>query len=300
MPWEPQPPEPPPATPPEPTSTSPDAPAPPPSETPLPEPLVPPADDAPTTATAGLISAAPVGWAPEPPPAAGSSPIVGWVPPTPAVAAAASGDLVISPVLPRVVAYIFDALILGLVNVAIQVALGVYGTDGVIRLATTPEAIAASLIGALIDVLYFVGLWRSSGRATVGMRIMHLRVVDIATGATMSVGAAARRWLLLQGVLTLGLLAINVATPGDPSLGFVAAVVWILVLLVSTATSPQKQGVHDRWASSVVLRPAGAGSGAAVVTCLVIIFAIGILPIIALILLGSQLSTILSEIGQSI
>ena len=45
----------------------------------------------------------------------------------------------------------------------------------------------------------------------------------------------------------------------------------MLILLITTATDPLHQGLHDRWARSVVVQPAPGGSGAAVVTCLVMV-----------------------------
>jgi hypothetical protein len=40
----------------------------------------------------------------------------------------------------------------------------------------------------------------------------------------------------------------------------VGSVAWNLVLVASTITSPTKQGLHDRFASSALVRPAGAGN----------------------------------------
>jgi hypothetical protein len=76
----------------------------------------------------------------------------------------------------------------------------------------------------------------------------------------------------------------------------------VIVLLVSTVMSPTKQGLHDRFANSAVVRPAGAGSGIAM-ACLVIVialFVLAILSIVALIFVGGQVSTILSDIGNSV
>jgi hypothetical protein len=65
------------------------------------------------------------------------------------------------------------------------------------------------------------------------------------------------------------------------------------------------QGLHDRWAKSVMVRPESATStgGAWFATCLIFILVIGLLilvPIVALILLGGQVSAILSAVGASI
>jgi len=76
------------------------------------------------------------------------------------------------------------------------------------------------------------------------------------------------------------------------------------VLLVTTIGSPTKQGLHDRFANTALVRPAGAGSGGLVIGCLLIIGLLVILPIIVLGVLvglyGDQIKEILSEIGNSI
>jgi hypothetical protein len=66
--------------------------------------------------------------------------------------------------------------------------------------------------------------------------------------------------------------------------------------------SPTKQGLHDRFANTAVVRPATAGSGAAM-ACLVIAIVIALAAlaaIIGLIFLGGQVSSILSAVGESV
>ncbi|HEX5828602.1 MAG TPA: hypothetical protein VFY23_13840, partial [Candidatus Limnocylindrales bacterium] len=72
--------------------------------------------------------------------------------------------------------------------------------------------------------------------------------------------------------------------------------------LYTTATSPTKQGLHDRFAGTAVVRSATAGNGGAL-ACLVvalIIPVIAIVSLIALIGLGGQVSSILSTVGESV
>ena len=69
------------------------------------------------------------------------------------------------------------------------------------------------------------------------------------------------------------------------------------MLFISTVTSPTKQGLHDRFANSAVVRPTNAGNGL-VYTCLFILVGlpiIALLAIIALYYLGGQVSSILSN-----
>jgi len=45
---------------------------------------------------------------------------------------------------------------------------------------------------------------------------------------------------------------------------------WAVVLLLTTISSPTKQGLHDRFANTAVVRPAGASSSV-IIGCLVIV-----------------------------
>ena len=79
--------------------------------------------------------------------------------------------------------------------------------------------------------------------------------------------------------------------------------IWSLVLLITTATSPTKQGLHDRFANSALVRPSTAGDGLAW-TCLIVLLilpiVIALIAIVALIGLGGQVSSILSAVGKSV
>ena len=77
----------------------------------------------------------------------------------------------------------------------------------------------------------------------------------------------------------------------------------MIVLLITTATSPTKQGLHDRFANTALVSPSGQGASGLAKACLIIVvvlFLLFVLSIVALILLGNQVSSILSEIGESI
>jgi hypothetical protein len=85
-----------------------------------------------------------------------------------------------------------------------------------------------------------------------------------------------------------------------PVVGGLIALVWWIILLVTTATDRLHQGMHDRWAGSVVVQPAPGGSGAAVVGCLVLIALALFVPFIAFLLVSDDLRDILSRVGTSI
>src|SRR4029078_10799022 len=75
-------------------------------------------------------------------------------------------------------------------------------------------------------------------------------------GRPLTMDQAIRRWLGLGDVITLlGVL------PAAAGLGRLLLFVWAIVLLITTATSPTKQGLHDKLANSAVVRPVSGGDG---------------------------------------
>jgi uncharacterized RDD family membrane protein YckC len=263
------------------------------------QPETPPAASEEPQPPAGIISAAPVGWVPppgdaaDPPPADG--PVVPWSAPAAPVASTGVGPaaegVVIARVFPRLVAYFVDVLILGALGLAVSVPLGLYGRD---RDSTLALGVAAVLV--VVDLVYFVGLWTSGLQATLGMRLLRLRVLNAATAGSLPVNDALLRWLGLTGAI--GILGL---VPGVDTYIVPLGAVWLLVLLITTGSDRLRQGLHDKWARSVVVQPAPGGTGLAVATCLVLILFFGVLlPIAGIALYGDRLRDILIEIGNSV
>jgi hypothetical protein len=122
--------------------------------------------------------------------------------------------------------------------------------------------------------------------------------VGNADGKALSLEQAVRRWLGLGS--WIGLFAIVSSLAGISAL---IELLWVIVLLITTATSPTKQGLHDRFANTALVSPSGQGASGLAKACLIIVgvlFLLSSLSIVALILLGDQVSLILSEIGESI
>lgn len=230
--------------------------------------------------------------APAPPPPGGGS--VLWAlpaAPAPQTAVSVTDGVVIAGVFSRIVAYSADTLLLLSLNLAVSGLLGLYdeGRDETL-------AFIVSVVLVAVDLLYFVGLWTSGWQATLGMRLLKLRVLGATSAGTLSINDAVLRWLALSGAISILTLVPGIG----PYIGLIV-VVWLLPLLFSTVTNRLHQGLHDRWARSVVVQPAPGGSGAAVVTCLVLVVLVGfVLPIVALALAGDQLQEILVQIGESI
>jgi uncharacterized RDD family membrane protein YckC len=212
-----------------------------------------------------------------------------------------------SGALPRFVAYFVDGIILGIIGAAIQaviyaVGLPVAGLSVADAYGNAPAYLAIGVVAVVVvtavEAAYFILLWASDGRATLGMRLLKIQVGDATDGRTISKETAFRRWLALGAWLPA--LVVVPALAGLANLVFL---VWSLVLLVSTVSSPTKQGIHDRFANTAMVQPAGGSSNGMVMGCVVIlavVVGLVVLSFIALIFLGGQVSSILSEVGGSI
>jgi uncharacterized RDD family membrane protein YckC len=292
--------------PPEPAAQPPDAAPEPDAETarfPVPQtPRTPETPDTPGApeppAPVGIISAAPVGWVPPSGDASGTptdGPVVPWSAPAAATAATAVGQaaegVVIARTFVRVVAYVVDVLILGALGLAVSIPLGLYKND-----ADRTLALVVGVVLVVVDLVYFVGFWTSRLNATLGMRLLSLRVLNSATAGSLPFNDALLRWLGLTGAI--GILAL---VPGIDVYIVQIGLIWLLVLLFTTAIDRLHQGLHDKWARSVVVQPAPGGSGLAIATCLVLV---GLF--FALLFLGTMAYTsdwwreILSSVGNSV
>lgn len=97
-----------------------------------------------------------------------------------------------------------------------------------------PVWFAATLAGSL---LWFVG--GDVTGATLGKRLLGLRVTDHATGARPTIGQAARREVL-------------VAASAIPFIGPIAAAVGWVAAAVTASRHEHRRGWHDRFAGTAV------------------------------------------------
>jgi uncharacterized RDD family membrane protein YckC len=166
---------------------------------------------------------------------------------------------------------------------------GAVPTVPILQFALVPflVLIAATLAA---NVALYAFFW-TRFRATPGQMLFSLQVADASTGNTLSVSRALVRSIALNGVggilAVLGVIPLlnslgNVVQPASFSLdgryspaaaaelsailgsigifllAMLVAGIWVLALLLSTATSPTKQGLHDRMAGSLVVGKATA------------------------------------------
>lgn len=148
----------------------------------------------------------------------------------------------------RVIAYLVDLIILFVINFVISVVL--FGVMGI----STGSALVVVIVNLVISIGYWVWSW-SSRRMTVGMQLLGLQIGSETDGSTITTNQALIRWafLGLPGVLA------SVASYWSDGLGFLLSLIgliWIIALLVSIAQSPTKQGYHDRYAHTIMVKSA--------------------------------------------
>lgn len=284
--------EPPPSPPPANMPTEPPAAPPPP---PPAEPAAPPPVEPPVQPSGPIISATPTatppasGWqtpGQATPPAIPPAPVPGsgWeVPAAPAAGAPAQAGYVIAGPGARIVAWLIDWTLAGIIPGAISLALvdwtGMFRAifEAIERDPTgqtidpnafvvpmTLDVVLAQLIGIGILYLYFVGFWTSRWLATPGMIGLKMRIVDATTGGGISIVQATKRWIAFGFWLPLiGLVPALQSVAGLIQFGL------IIFLFFTTVTNERRQGLHDRWANTLVIRSSTSGDGATFVGCLV-------------------------------
>jgi len=159
----------------------------------------------------------------------------------------------------RVIAFVIDAIILGVVGFIVStITLSVLGdnlTGGVFGINIRVHGIVSSLATAAIMLVvsgaYFIGMWSRMGGATVGMKVMKLSVRDASSGAVVNQSQAINRWLFVGApfaitfVYVWGVIGLLVS---------LAVLAYEIYLLVTTAQSSTRQGFHDMQAKTVVAK----------------------------------------------
>jgi uncharacterized RDD family membrane protein YckC len=227
-----------------------------------------------------------------------SAATVGWIAPPPEPVATGRSGWIIAGVGTRVAAWLLDGFIGFVLFFIVAIVFGIIAATAGMDVKNVPSW--TYLIAVLgFYFVYFVGFWTSQGKATPGMRVFKLQVANAADGKRLEIGPAVTRWLALGYAISLvGVIPVLASFTG------IATFIWSIVLLITASQDTMHQGLHDRWAKTVVVRPESAGSGGgALAACLIvalIVVAIMMFTFVALIFLGSQISGVLSEVGQSV
>jgi uncharacterized RDD family membrane protein YckC len=156
----------------------------------------------------------------------------------------------------RIGAYIIDAIIFGVaLAIFAAVVLGVL-------------ALGAGIVGVIIGIvllvafnvafsaIYFVYSWTRL-RASPGQRMLGLETVNETDGATLTQPQAIRRWLALFGPFALLSAVQWVAGSTLGSLAGLISLIYLIYLVYTTNKDPKRQGFHDHYAGTVVVKRAG-------------------------------------------
>lgn len=174
--------------------------------------------------------------------------------------ARAAGDSLAS-VSRRALAWIVDVVVVTvLVFVAVSVVDAVAGPAVSFRpeSATLRDTVSVdkglvalnALFATALSAAYFVIPWARLGGSPAQLAL-RMRVRGDGAGEPLTVGRAAARWILLFPPFA----TVSALAAGVPLLGWFvwgSALVWYLVLLLTTAQSSTNQGLHDRIVGSVV------------------------------------------------
>ena len=202
-----------------------------------------------------------------PPPIAPAPPVAGgnWQAPPPVMVAAAgpAPGILYADLTTRVIAFIIDAILLGILAWVVILAVGAIflGTllSGNFFIALVVGVFLA-VANMVVSAIYFIWGWTNpTMRASLGQRIMGLHTVSAGDGATLTREQATRRWAFLYGFVALA-SALQFALTGS-ELGGLASLIGLLsfgytiYLLWTTYQSPKRQGFHDVQAGTVVIKP---------------------------------------------
>ncbi len=151
---------------------------------------------------------------------------------------------------------ILVAIVVGIVN-AILGGLGLASATiqpGTLNVSINVVGlIISAIVGAAISAAYFIYTWTSM-RATVGMRLLGMQIGNAGDGKTLTMDQAVRRWLAIA--LPSLLAQILFVIPLIGALLGLVAFGWLIYLIWTTAKSPTKQGFHDIYANSQVVKAA--------------------------------------------
>jgi uncharacterized RDD family membrane protein YckC len=194
-----------------------------------------------------------------PDPAAAPPPAGGWAAPPPPVQAGPAG-FVYADVPNRAIAYIIDVI---LVAIVVGIINGILGGLGLASATIQPGTlnisinvvglIVSAIVGAAISAAYFIYMWTSM-RATIGMRLLGMQIGNAGDGKTLTMDQAVRRWLAIA--LPSLLAQILFVIPLIGALLGLVAFGWLIYLIWTTAKSPTKQGFHDVYAHTQVVKAA--------------------------------------------
>jgi uncharacterized RDD family membrane protein YckC len=160
----------------------------------------------------------------------------------------------------RAIAYVIDYIIMIVIGVVIgAIALAILGdrvtiSNGSVMYNNTSTSLVTTLLTYAVIAGYFFFTWTRM-RATVGMKLLGMQIGHEIDGRTIDSNQAFVRIAAMFGPGFLASLVGAFALGLSSILGLVAFI-WFLALLYTTAKSPTKQGLHDQYAHTMVVKAA--------------------------------------------
>ncbi len=160
----------------------------------------------------------------------------------------------------RAIAYIIDFVVLFIIGAIIGgIILAILGDkatvgNGTVTTLNSTASLVSTVLYYAIIAAYFLFCWTSM-RATVGMRLLGMQIGHEVDGRTIDTNQAIIRIAAMFGPGFVASLAAAFALSLAGILGLIEFV-WFLVLLYTTAKSPTKQGLHDQYAHTMVVKAA--------------------------------------------
>ncbi len=192
-----------------------------------------------------------------PPPAGGSSGLPTWTANiTSQAPVAGPAGYYYADVPNRIIAFIIDYILFFIVFFIVgAVTLSIFGANlGFVQFQTTTSVLVQNVLSYLLVGAYFVYTWTAM-RGTLGMKVLGMQIGQQGDGQTITFNQGIIRYLVMFGPgFAAGLLSAFVLTLG--LIASLIAFIWFIALLVTTAQSPTKQGLHDRYAQTMVVKAA--------------------------------------------
>jgi uncharacterized RDD family membrane protein YckC len=212
---------------------------------------------------------------------------VEWVVPgsAPGGVAEIGQGIVLAGLWTRIAAFLIDFFILGCLALIISLAATTLIAD------QSTARLVAVLISAPLAVSYFAVSWIGPWAATPGQRLAGMRVVDAVTLLQIGPTRAFGRSLALGSAFDLLSFAAPIGRFIDA-----LAIIWLFVLLASVMFNDRRQGIHDRWTRTLVVRPAKAGSLPLTLGCFLIVLMILLTPVVIAWVAGPTLRQLVEQL----
>lgn len=164
----------------------------------------------------------------------------------------------------RVIAYIIDLIVLGIINYVIGSIVGYHATSAALDRLQGKSVPAgpftlATILGVLIAVVYFVIMESSKTQGSLGKMALGIKITD-ENGNRISISNALLRYVFFDVFAIVGSIITIIQGPNVTSgltspanvINFIA-LIYDIILLITILSSEANQGLHDRIAKTYVV-----------------------------------------------